>query len=922
MGIVALLMGVSGVSAATPTPTTSTPAAQISGSTVPSPPLPRGGTAVTVTQGNQTVTVQPIVTARAADGREAVAGRILVGFRSQVSDSEKADVHRSVSARAIPQARAVEKVTPQTDLADVSGAPSLEVAIRAYLADPRVAYAEPDYIRRVAAIPNDPLFSLQWGMSTITAPAAWDVTHGSAAVKIAILDCGIHESHPDLAGKVVLRSDFSGSSGTDDFCDHGTHVAGIASANTNNTIGVAGVGFDTSLMNGKVLDDTGTGSESSVAQGIHWATDNGAKVINLSLGGDGSCSSTEQEAVNYAWAHNVVLVAAAGNTGSSSPFSPASCPHAVGVASTDSNDGKSSFSAFGSLVQIAAPGGRDSSGHGIYSSLNTGAYGYMQGTSMATPFVAGLAGLLWGTGHYDTAQSVINRLEITADRIPGTGAFWQYGRINASAAVSTNPAPAPTVSGVTPAVGSSAGGTSVTITGNNFVSGATVSFGGTPATNVTVTGLTSITVTAPAHMSGQVNVVVTNADGQSGTLANALVYNQTVAGLQYYSLPNPIRLLDTRAGFAACVQRGTPLMSGVPLGLNARTPCTGIAGSAQAVVGNATVVNKDTNAPAGFATLYPGGTAVPGTSNLNYVAGQVIANAFTVGLASDGSFNAYATTGVDFVIDLTGFYAPPGTGGLYFHPLPSPIRLLDTRVGGTGCTHPSAPLSAGGTLTVAARISCTGVPASALAVSGNATVVNSAIDASAGYATVYPSGVGLPNASNLNYLAGQVVPNAFIVGLGSDGAFNGYATTSVDLIIDLTGYYDTMSSGGLVFNALTTPVRLLDTRPGFSGCTTSGTPLTAHVSLDLSARTPCTTVPGGARAVVGNATAINNLTSLPGYITLYPGGAGLPATSNLNYIAGQVVPNAFMVGLDSTGVMSIYATTAIDCVIDLTGYFV
>ena len=311
-----------------------------------------------VRRGNQTISVHPIVTVKTADGREAVAGRLIVRFRDGVSDTEKTDIHRTATSQGVPNARAVAPVRGQTQEVDVSGASSLQAAAQTYLSDPRVQSAQPDYILHKTQAPNDPDFGKQWGMAKIQAPAAWDVTTGSPAVKIAILDCGIYEQgsstttgpggiigHPDINGKVTDRKDFIGaSSGLDDVCNHGTHVAGIAGANTNNGIGVAGVGDNVSLMNGKVLGDDGNGPDSGVVAGIYWATDSGAKVINMSLGSNGPCSSAEQDAVNYAWAHNVLIVAAAGNNASTGPFSPASCEHVIAVASTDATDDKSSFS--------------------------------------------------------------------------------------------------------------------------------------------------------------------------------------------------------------------------------------------------------------------------------------------------------------------------------------------------------------------------------------------------------------------------------------------------------------------------------------------------------------------------------------------------------------------------------------------------
>jgi thermitase len=443
--LAASMTGGASLYAASPTPSATPSAVPPSrDTTVPlDPPY-------TVQRGNQTVQVQPIRRTQVG-GHDVVADRIIVGFRPGVSDAEKAAVHRQVAAAQggispIP----LKRVNTNAQYVDVSGAPSLDAAIRAYRADPRVAYAEPDGILRTAETPNDPLFlsHYQYGMTAIKAPAAWDMTHGSATIKIAILDCGIDEAHPDLAGKIIDRQNLTVVPPTDlatnDLCNHGTHVAGIASADTNNGIGVAGVGYNTALLNGKVLGDDGIGDYTWVAAGIRWAADQGANVINMSLGGPDVCSPTVQDAIEYAWARNVVVVAAAGNhlvgeTGTG-PFEPADCNHVVAVASTDATDAKSDFSNYGTWVSVAAPGSDILSS--VNPNLNGGnEYAYFSGTSMATPAVAGLVGLLWSTSWGTSAQSVINRLEATADAIPGTGTNWQYGLINAAAAVAPPPAP-------------------------------------------------------------------------------------------------------------------------------------------------------------------------------------------------------------------------------------------------------------------------------------------------------------------------------------------------------------------------------------------------------------------------------------------------------------------------------------------------
>lgn len=316
-----------------------------------------------------------------------------------------------------------------------------------FLKNPIVEYAEEDYVAKAAEIPNDPLFPNQWGFSKIQSPSSWDISHGLSSINIAIVDTGISASHSDLGSKITKAANCTTSSGciliSPAFDDngHGSHVAGIASSATNNGIGVAGTGYDTSLVSVKVLDSSGSGYYSWVANGIVFAADNGAKVINLSLGGTSS-STTLYNAVNYAWNKGVVVVAAAGNSNSSQRFYPAYYSNSIATAATDQNDKKASFSNYGSWVDVAAPG------VSILSAYNNGDYAYLSGTSMAAPHVSGLAGLLFGANPALTNSQVRNQIQSTADTISGTGTYWTYGRINACKALggcgSLTPTPTPT----------------------------------------------------------------------------------------------------------------------------------------------------------------------------------------------------------------------------------------------------------------------------------------------------------------------------------------------------------------------------------------------------------------------------------------------------------------------------------------------
>ena len=303
----------------------------------------------------------------------------------------------------------------------------------------KVKYAEPDFVAKKTEIPNDTYYSSQWGLPKIKAEGGWDKTHGGDFAPVAIADTGIDDSHPDLSGKVIKRANFTWDPDVDGD-GHGTHVAGIVAATTNNSLGVASLGYDSKLFSVKVLDNNGSGYYSWIASGVIWAADNGAKVINLSLGGS-SDSQTLRDAVSYAWGKGAVIVAAAGNSNNRRALYPAYYTNSIAVAATDSSDNKASFSSYGSWVDVAAPG---------VSVLSTyqGNYAYLSGTSMATPFVSALSSLVFANNPSFTNQDVRNKIEATAEKIARTGTYWTYGRIDACAALDcafgVTPTPTPT----------------------------------------------------------------------------------------------------------------------------------------------------------------------------------------------------------------------------------------------------------------------------------------------------------------------------------------------------------------------------------------------------------------------------------------------------------------------------------------------
>jgi thermitase len=306
----------------------------------------------------------------------------------------------------------------------------VSLALQIYSQLPFVEFAEPNFVARKAAVPNDPHYGNQWALPKVNAPQAWDLSTGSSNVVIAIIDTGIQLNHPDLQSKLVPGWDFVNNDNIpDDDEGHGTHCAGIAAAATNNSTGIAGLGWNCSLMPVKVLDQAGNGTYLNVAAGMTWAVDNGAKVLSLSLSGS-SPSNTLLNAVNYAWNNGVVVVAAAGNSNSSTPEYPAWYSNCIAVGSTDSNDQRSSFSNFGNdWVDVAAPGSS------ILSTYIGSTYATSSGTSMATPLVAGLAGLLYSYMGINTSPSAI-RAQIENNCV-NVGNWVAYGRIDASASLST-----------------------------------------------------------------------------------------------------------------------------------------------------------------------------------------------------------------------------------------------------------------------------------------------------------------------------------------------------------------------------------------------------------------------------------------------------------------------------------------------------
>lgn len=398
----------------------------------------------------------------------SVPGEILVKFRSEVGQGNRRRVLAGESMRTLA-------VSPYSGVVRLQVPPGQEAAMIAHLqAQGEVEYAQRNHIFTGLETPNDPSFDQQWHLEKIEAPAAWDIETGGSEVIIAILDSGVDLSHEDLQDNLWVNDDEIADNGIDDdangfiddvngwnFCNsssliadpcnqppdnnpddqsgHGTHVAGIAAAVGNNGLGIAGVSWQATIMPVKVLDTFRRGQEAGIADGIAYATANGADIINLSLGqGDihYPCDAIQvmTEAIQTATAQGVLVVGAAGNENDTQVSCPAALDEVIAVGATDMDDARwvdsvSLGSNQGDHLNVVAPG-KD-----IYSSTSVGnpPYELRSGTSMAAPQAAGLAALLWSNQPDLTAQDVRSIIQGSVEDLglAGFDTEFGYGRINA-----------------------------------------------------------------------------------------------------------------------------------------------------------------------------------------------------------------------------------------------------------------------------------------------------------------------------------------------------------------------------------------------------------------------------------------------------------------------------------------------------------
>ena len=572
----------------------------------------------------------------------------------------------------------------------------LQRAVRELSAHPAVAYAEPDYLAHIIAMPNDPLFAGQWALTQINAPAAWDVVTGTNDIAVAVVDSGMNVAHPDLVAQLWVNPGELAGNGADDdnngYIDdingwniyqntadltdstgHGVEVAGVIAAATNNAAGMAGVCWNCRLMIVKVTQPGGVANYSDIAAGITYAAQKGAKVINLSLGG--SADSTTLRAAITAAAQTAVVVGGAGNNNSNAPFYPAAYDEVLAVAGTTSADTKVGTSNYGTWVDVSAPG------ENILTTFSGGGYGSTSGTSMAAPFASGMAGLLRSQHPGWSANMVRAQIVHTTDSIDSANPAYTgqlgSGRINAANAMQA-PHPLLSISGLT--VNGAPGGRPDPNSSNNSLI-VQVANGWLDATNVVGTLSESDPfVTIENGVSSFSNIA--SGATQSGTafsfsVANGAGYNHII--------PFTLNLSANDGAYTVAMSLTVTTRSGLQ-------PVGGLITADTVWTSDRTyIVNSDiTVVPSVTLTIQP---ATMIRFNGFYridVRGQLVAIGtaanpivFTSNLASTrGSWNGigFRDTSVDAVVDADGNYVSGST-----------IQYADLSFGGSIATDHSSP---------------------------------------------------------------------------------------------------------------------------------------------------------------------------------------------------------------------------------------
>jgi hypothetical protein len=426
---------------------------------------------------------------------------------------------------------------------------------------------------------------------------------------------------------------------------------------------------------------------------------------------------------------------------------------------------------------------------------------------------------------------------------------------------------------------------------------------GTPDTS---TGTIPFTVSLNTTASARQATINLPAAGLTVVITQQAYSGPPITGLAFYPL-TPCRVADTRN--ATGTFGGPTLAAGTSRTFLVPQSACGIPSSAQAYSLNVTVVPKATQL--GFLTLWPTGVTRPLVSTLNSPSGKILANAALVPAGTNGGVDVYSTDDTEVILDINGYFAPPGSSSaLVFYPV-TPCRIADTR-NATG-SYGGPILSGGTTRNFTVPAAGCGIPSTALAFSLNATVVP---QAALGFLTLWPAGQTQPLVSTLNSPDGSIVANAAIVPAGSGGTVSAYVTDATHLVLDINGYFAPATTGGLYFYTAT-PCRVLDTRNATG--TFGGPILDANSTRAYAVPASSCPVPSSAQAYSLNATVVPPAGL--GYLTLWPTGGTLPLVSTLNSPKGLIVANAAIVPAGTSGSINSFVTDKTDLILDINGYF-
>ncbi|MBI2703859.1 MAG: S8 family serine peptidase [Actinobacteria bacterium] len=930
--------------------------------------------------------------AKLATSNPATA-RVLVGLRvdSTLAPSEAAA--QSPAAIADYQSQIATAQANVTNAIEGAGA----TVTRRYTSVPAVAMTVDatalDRLRTLPGIDSVTLDeavppTLAQSVPLIQGTVAQAAGYNGSGWSVAILDTGIDKTHPFLSGKVVAEACFSANGNCPNGqtsmtgsgagvpcpfagnCNHGTHVAGITGGSNTSFTGVAPGAtiisvqvfsqFSGSDCNGTGFDPCAKTFYSDQVAGLDWvysirATRNIASV-NMSLGGGqffGTCDSAfpqHKTAIDNLRSAGIATVIATGNNGFVDSIGGPSCvSSAIRVSSTDKSDNVSSFANVSSLMNLFAPG------TSINSSVPGGSYAVFNGTSMATPHVAGAWAVLKQRFPADSVTTALGRMTSTGLPITDlrTGGTVTAPRIQLADALGlTNPPPNDdfanattfTAASATPLVGANVAATKQPGEPNHAGSsgGKSVwwSFTAPSAGNLTLSTQGSSFDTLLAAYTGSavgsLTEIASNDDFQpperwsrvSFAAASGQTYRIAVDG--YSGASGSVALGFTWTGlpppndnFANAIA-WNPTDGSATSGSNASaTKETGEPNHAGRT-GGRSVWWRFTPATDYSATLSTAGSSFD--TILAVYTGPNVASLTEVASNDDepnlltSRVTFEATAGTTYFIAVDGYGAASGaitltanlSEALRFRSL-SPARIQDSRPGGPQVGPYSTPWGPGTTRDVQAT-GVGGVPSGADAVVLNVTATKTT---AASFLTIFPAGTARPLASNLNWTPGRTIANAVTVKVGASGRIAIYNPSGdVDVVVDVVGYYQ--EGSGDLYTSLS-PSRIQDSRPGGPQVGPYSTPWGPGTTREVQA-TGVGGVPPGATAVVLNVTATR--TTAASFLTVFPAGTAPPLASSLNWTAGQTIANAVTVKVSASGRIAIYNPTgATDVIIDVVGYF-